>query len=131
MNEPYLTLEHDGITLLTCIHPETGETVIEEFRPIKDYVGKYEVSNFGRVKSIKTVRGKGVIMKFAKCRGYYILALINFSGKKVTRTIHQLVAETFLNHDRCGYKLVINHKKRSKQRHEYRIYSKRLLQRNF
>jgi hypothetical protein len=30
-------------------------------------------------------------------------------GKRKSRTVHQLVAEAFLNHKPCGYKLVVNH----------------------
>ena len=30
-------------------------------------------------------------------------------GKKETKQVHQMVAESFLNHIPCGYKLVVNH----------------------
>lgn len=84
---------------------------MEIFRDIKNYEGLYQVSNLGNVKSLAR---KGCltekIMRPAKDnRGYLILSLRN-DGKAKSRTIHQLVAEAFLNHVPCGHKLVVNHK---------------------
>lgn len=39
------------LQLLTAIHPETGELITEEFRPVVGYEGLYEVSDFGRIKT--------------------------------------------------------------------------------
>lgn len=68
----------------------------------------YQVSNFGRVKSLK--RCKELILKQSiDSRGYYIISLCK-NSKKPTKSIHQLVAIAFLEHKVCGYKLVVNHK---------------------
>ena len=64
----------------------------------------YEVSNFGRVKSLKL--GKERILKqYKNTNGYLILRL-----NKKTRLAHQLVAIAFLNHFPNGLKLVVYHK---------------------
>ena len=81
--------------------------MIEEFRDVVGYEGIYKVSNLGRVKSLKFNRerilrgGKGI-------RGYLTVGLIK-DGKQKTRRVHQLVAEAFLDHTPCGFKLVVNH----------------------
>lgn len=77
----------------------------EEFRDIKDFEGVYQISNYGRVKSIKrkyyTPRGirtsnKKIIMKQAtNNNGYLFVYLYNLKPKK--KYIHRLVAETFIN----------------------------------
>ncbi len=77
----------------------------EVYKDVVGYEGIYQVSNFGNVKSCKT---NLIRSPYLEKSGYYSLRLyINSIGK--TRTIHQLVAESFLNHKRCGYKLVVNH----------------------
>ena len=83
---------------------------MEEFRDIKGHEGSYQVSNLGRVKSL--VR-KGCltekILKPSKNKIAYSQVLLRRDGKTITRTIHQLVAEAFLGHTPCGYKLVVDH----------------------
>jgi hypothetical protein len=77
----------------------------EIFRDVKGYEGLYQVKSlnyggFNKCKLLKPSCGK---------RGYYIVVLFLMNTKK-TRSIHQLVAESFLNHkpDRTN-KLVVNH----------------------
>ena len=68
----------------------------------------YEVSNLGRVKSLKF--GKDKILKLSDDgNGYLKVCLFNNKKQKV-RKVHQLVAEAFLNHIPCGFELVVNHK---------------------
>jgi hypothetical protein len=63
----------------------------------------YEVSNLGRVKSLKF--GKEFILKQSKNKaGYY---LVHIKQKKYY--VHLLVAEFFLNHKPLRYKNSINH----------------------
>ena len=79
----------------------------EVWLPVKGYEGHYEVSNLGRVKSIK--KGSYKILK--KCidnSGYYIISLCINSVRK-TRTVHQLVAIAFLNHIPDGCINIIDH----------------------
>lgn len=97
------------IELLTCRHPDTGELITEEFRPIKGYEGKYEISSFGRVKSLNFgMTGKPGLLGLYTNNGYHIATLSNKIIKSFQ--VHQLVAIAFLNHTPCGYKLVVNHK---------------------
>lgn len=68
----------------------------------------YQVSNFGRVKSLK--RGKESIIKPSiNNHGYYHIGLCGI-GKRKTIDVHKLVAIAFLNHKPCGFRLVVNHK---------------------
>ena len=79
----------------------------ELWEAVKDYEGLYEVSSFGRVKSFKF--GKERVLKPSiDSSGYYSVVLSDkIKGK--SKRIHQLVAESFLNHMSCGHKLVIDH----------------------
>jgi hypothetical protein len=80
---------------------------MEIYKDIVGYEGHYMVSNLGNVKSIKFNKEK--YLKSSKnYKGYLTIMLsINNIGKRIR--IHQLVAESFLNHQRCGMELVINH----------------------
>lgn len=79
----------------------------EEWKVIEGFED-YQVSNLGRVKSLKF--GKERILKPGAKGSKYLTVVL--SEKKVlkTRTIHQLVAMAFLNHKPDGHKLVIDHK---------------------
>jgi len=64
---------------------------MEKWRPIPGYEGRYEVSNFGRVKSLKGTH------KFLKpgLRNGYPSVLLCVGGEKKNRTVHSLVCEAF------------------------------------
>lgn len=89
----------------------------EEWRPIKGYEGLYEVSNFGRVKSLqRNSKGKNNSIRILKEKiikpsknkeGYLVVCLCN-NGKLKIKRVHRLVAETFIPNP-YGYKEV-NHK---------------------
>lgn len=89
----------------------------EIWKDIPNYEGYYQCSNFGRVKSIERIIDykntkrvvKSTILKFGKTRGYYNVNLC-VNGDCVNKSIHQLVAITFLNHFANYYTLVVNHK---------------------
>ena len=91
----------------------------EIFKDVPNYEGRYQISNLGRVKSLpkEWVNGfggvnshNGKILKLSLgSHGYLHVNLCN-EGKMKTIQIHQLVAITFLNHERCGHKLVVDHK---------------------
>lgn len=66
--------------------------MIEIWKPIKGYEGKYEVSNLGRVRSISH---SNKILKPDKPKGYSRVTLFN-KGVRYRKTIHILVAETFI-----------------------------------
>jgi hypothetical protein len=84
--------------------------VQERWVPIADYVGLYEVSDLGRVRSLD--RAVEVVMPFGRTvrhyrgrvlrqivnkgtRGYATVGLCK-DGQHTTRLVHQLVAEAFL-----------------------------------
>ncbi len=78
----------------------------EIFKNITEFPN-YQVSNTGRVKSLKF--GKELIMKLNRSpQGYFIIALRK-NNKYVMKNVHQLVAMAFLNHTPCGHKLVVDH----------------------
>ena len=80
--------------------------MIEEWKPIKNYEGLYEVSNFGRVKSLERYRISGrykINMKYKEHilkpgkngKGYLKLDLCK-NGETKTHVVHRLVLSTFL-----------------------------------
>jgi len=91
----------------------------ERFKDVKGYKGIYKVSNTGKVKSLigyeKYIMDDGTVMRRRKIlksaisnKGYERVGLWK-EGKAKTRSIHQLVAEAFLNHIPCGMTLVVDH----------------------
>ncbi len=90
----------------------------EEWRDIKGYENLYKISNLGRVKSLgRWVGAKAGKRKFKKesilkagvgSSGYKLVSL-TVNSKSKSKRVHQLVAESFLNHMACGYKLVVDH----------------------
>lgn len=101
---------------------ETVNYLFEEWRDIEGYLGLYQVSNFGRVKSLsrivceKTGKQKHIkerILKPGYIRGGYLgVALHNGCGQK-TFKIHRLVAKAFIpNPDNLPF---INHKDENPQ----------------
>ena len=90
---------------------------MEIWKKVKGYQD-YEVSNFGRVKSIARV----VVYSNGVCRSYNEEVLKGSTNKQgyrkvrlykdkkgKTRTIHQLVAMAFLNHKPSGMKYIVDH----------------------
>lgn len=77
---------------------------IKETFKIIPFATRYEVSNFGNVRNIKTRR----IIKASKItKGYMSLAIFSdVHNKSVSFKVHRLVAETFLNKKKG---LVIDH----------------------
>lgn len=84
---------------------------IEIWRPVINYEELYYVSSLGRIKSLNNKYGEERILNPSKNNrgGYYVINLCK-NGSQKTRTVHQLVAESFLGHIPCAFKLVINHK---------------------
>lgn len=87
--------------------------MVEEWKPIENFEDSYEVSNFGRIRSLtrtirywnkkankiveKNIKGK-ILSPRKNNRGYYDINLKQH-GTKTYRTIHRLVAEAFLEKD--------------------------------
>lgn len=78
----------------------------EIFKTIEDYPS-YEVSNLGRIKSLKSnnIRYLKPSLDFD---GYRRVTLSDH-GKQATKKVHQLIAIAFLNHKTCGSKLIVDH----------------------
>ena len=66
----------------------------EEWRPVKDYEGLYEVSSLGRVKSLWL--GKERILKLVANTNGYLRVQLYKDGKQQMKKVHRLVAEAFL-----------------------------------
>ena len=79
---------------------------MENWQPVKGYDGLYEVSDQGRVKSLKF--GKERIMKTIKHTNGYLQVDLYKDGKKKTIKVHRLVAEAFIQNPQ-GLETV-NHK---------------------
>lgn len=76
----------------------------EEWRPIAEYKGLYEVSNLGRVRNIKTHK---LVMQSVVVSGYKRVTLYK-ENKPKTKLVHRLVAETFLPNP--NNLMIVNHK---------------------
>ena len=79
---------------------------MEKWMEIKGYEDKYQISSFGRVKSLERMvvsgrggfrRIKGCLMKLKLDKdGYETVALRDYSQKQKTLKVHRLVAESFI-----------------------------------
>lgn len=84
--------------------------IIEQWKPIVGYEGLYEISNLGRVKSLKY--GKERILKPGTDRGGYLTVNIYIDGKRKMFRVHRLVAIAFIPNPE-GFEQ-INHKDEDK-----------------
>jgi len=90
----------------------------EIFKDIEGYEDIYQVSNLGRIKSLKrkvpfknTYRNvRERFLKQSNDRKGYKLVSLNIDGVKYTRKVHQLVMVAFTNYAPDGNNMVINHK---------------------
>lgn len=64
--------------------------MMEEWRPVVGYEGRYEVSSLGRVRRVK------IIVPSKKKHGYLQVSLSDESGVRKSFRLHRLVAEAFL-----------------------------------
>lgn len=62
----------------------------EKWLPVVGYEGRYEVSNFGRVRRVK------IIVPSKKKHGYMQVSLVDGKGTRKSLRLHRLVAEAFL-----------------------------------
>lgn len=76
----------------------------EIWKDIKGYEGKYKVSNFGRIKSL---RKNKVLKQTINKRDGYLYVGICKDGKRKNRKVHRLIAETFMSNPKN--KPTVNH----------------------
>lgn len=101
----------------------------EIWKPIKDWETLYEISNYGRVKSLRKewiavaggdtkynhIRKPRIRRQGVDCRSYLQLLLCDkVGGRKITRRIHVLVWDHFGDSQRNGRELPIDHKDNNK-----------------
>lgn len=67
----------------------------EIWRYIKGYEGRYQVSNLGRVRSLRRHRVRGKIMDVA-CNGHYWRIKLSKNNKAKRVLLHRIIAETFI-----------------------------------
>lgn len=71
--------------------------MIEIFKDIKGYEGLYQVSNWGRVKSLNYLHtGKAELMNPVQDTDGYLTVQLWKNGKPKTCKVHRLVAQTFI-----------------------------------
>ena len=97
------------------------ENIQEIWKDIPNYEGYYQVSNLGNVKSLARFNNLGkrvkerVLKNLVNTTKGYLVVNLSKIGLVKTKQIHQLVAESFLNHKPNGHKLVVNHKNFNRQ----------------
>ncbi len=84
--------------------------MIEEWRPSLEYP-KYEVSTWGRVRSIK----KGIILKQAKDPKGYLTVFVSNGFRSNRKSVSNLVMLTFNPHWRKDKKTVISYRDGNKE----------------
>jgi hypothetical protein len=92
---------------------------MEVWKDVIGYEEMYQISNLGRVKSLnRLVSQKNGVKKKIKERVLkpcdngkgYLFVILRKDDYSKQRTLHQMVAESFLNHKTKDYKLVVDHK---------------------
>lgn len=69
---------------------------MEEWRDIKGYEGLYQISNYGRVKSLGRNTTKGKIRKLQVSGNGYLSVTLSKNGVVKRYAVHRLVAESFI-----------------------------------
>ena len=85
----------------------------EYWKPVIGFEGLYEVSNFGRVKSLPRKNTKGRILKPRTTNCGYLQVDLCKCGKIYHKTVHRLVAEAFI--DNPNNLPQVNHKDENKE----------------
>ncbi len=83
---------------LSETQPKLRKIEDEEWKSIPNTDNKYQVSNYGRIKSFCYKGTEGRIVKTGNIKGYRSIN-IKVSGHKKTLMIHKLVAEAFIPND--------------------------------
>lgn len=84
----------------------------EQWRYVDGYDGMYQVSDLGRVRSLKF--GKVIVLRASKDKDGYLMVGLSKDGKTKKSYIHRLVAQAFIEND-DETKIYINHRDECKQ----------------
>lgn len=88
------------------------ELAQEQWRDIFGYEGAYQVSDLGRVRSLKFGRVK--VLRARKTNWGYVKVQLSKDGKQKTANVHRLVASAFIPNDNI-FNNEINHKDENKE----------------
>lgn len=81
---------------------------MEEFwKDVPNYEGLYQVSNLGNVRSL--LFNKTRVLKKSLSSSEYLIVTLTKNKKIKIFAVHQLIAISFLGHERCGHKMIIDH----------------------
>jgi hypothetical protein len=71
-------------------------SIPEQWRPVVDWEGLYEVSNLGRVRSLpRTTTSGRVLIPMTQPNGYLFVGLYDYQ-RRAGRLVHRLVGEAFI-----------------------------------
>lgn len=100
------TRRFKAVSELRSMTPERFDTLPGEiFKDLPGYEGEYQVSDMGRIKSLKTKRG--LILKPKKNKFGYMTIVLSKDHTPKTHSIHSLVLIAFVSDRPEG--LVVNH----------------------
>jgi hypothetical protein len=78
-------------------------TSVEVWKPVVGYEGLYEVSDQGRVRSLRTARKAGCIRKTPVNAQGYLAVDLKHNGKRKTFRVHTLVLTAFVGQRQAGH----------------------------
>lgn len=97
----------EKVSEFRALAPERFETLPgETFKDLPGYEGEYQVSDMGRVKSLKTKRG--MILRPKKNKYGYMVIMLSKNNVTKNYSMHSLVLTAFVSERPEG--LVVNHK---------------------
>jgi len=71
----------------------------EIWRPVREYEGLYEVSNYGRVRSLPRTTTKGMILKlYHNPSNGYVYCCLSKGSKQSSVRVHKIVLEAFTDY---------------------------------
>lgn len=90
----------------------------EEWKAIKEYEGLYEVSNYGRIKSLERITENNIhikehIQRQQLSKTGYMYVPLSKNGHKTNKRVHRIVATAFVENP--AHKPQVNHKDEDKQ----------------
>lgn len=68
----------------------------EIWKDVAGFEGLYQVSNFGRIRSLRVKRHAGGIMVTKKRKNGYMFVFFRINNKRIWKSIHRIVANAFI-----------------------------------